>query len=369
MENLDTGTAPATPAATEDLHSQSTSTAAPEAVATETQNAEGSIDDSLRAIWDKRNPARDDGGKFASRNPSEPALEGGPPDTTEGQASEAAPVEQAAPAIDAPISWPKEMKEKWATLPPDAQEFLAKRDSESHSAISRMGQQVKAFEPISQVIEQHRDVFARHQLQPDQGIAKLIQAQRYLDENPVAAIAWLAKERGVDLSVFANASGQPASSTPEVETLRAQISSLQRELQETSGYVRSRAQQEQQAQLTSLTSLVDDFLKDKPGLDDAALNEFSVLIDAEKRLTPSASPKDWLASAFETFQGRTPERRKMLFEQQRKVDDAKREDDARKKAADAKKAGNINVKSSPGSSASNKSLDDTLNEIARKHYR
>lgn len=367
MENLESGTAPAAPAATEDLRVESSSQAAPGATATETTADAGpSIDDALRAVWDKRNPLRSDDGKFQSRNPSD-AVDGAP-DATEGQAPESAPVEQVKPAIDAPISWPKEMKEKWSSLPPDAQEFLAKRDSEAHSQISRMGQQVKAFEPVSQVIEQHKDVFSKHQLSPDQGIARLIQAQRYLDENPVAAIAWLAKERGVDLSVFANAGGQ-SNATPEVESMRAQIQSLQRELQETSGYVRSRAQQEQQAELQTLTSLVDDFLKDKSGLDDNALNEFSVLIDAEKRLSPSGNPKEWLASAYETFQGRTPERRQSLFEQQRKADDAKREEDARKKAADAKKLGSLNVRSSPAGSASAKTLDDTLAEIARKHYR
>lgn len=78
---------------------------------TNNEPAAPSMDEELRSIWDKAHPHRDDSGKFASKNPAEP-----PPETgTDNAVQNADPtaekaIEQAPPAIDAPISWSAEQK-------------------------------------------------------------------------------------------------------------------------------------------------------------------------------------------------------------------------------------------------------------------
>lgn len=360
MEIEDTGTAPVTPAATEDLRVESPSEAPAETSSDEAITAD------LQKIWDSKNPPRAEDGKFASTKEQEPGEEAEAPET-EGQAPEIKEPEKVeSPSIEPPISWPREMKEKWSSLPPDAQELIARREGEAHSKITRLGDEVAQTRPIAQVIEQHKDVFARHGMSHDRGIALLLAAQRQLDENPVAAIADLARRAGVDLSIFANGDGQ-STQTPEIASLQAEIKNLKAELSETSGYVRSTQEREQQAKATQIEATLDNFLTGKD-IADGDIPELAVLIQAEQQLNPGKTAEEWLASAYETFQFRRPERREAFISKQVAETEAKRQEEAAKKAAEAKKHASLNVKSSPGASSSSRTIDDDLKEIARRAY-
>lgn len=363
MDIEDTGNAPS-PGATDDLRLDTTATEAPaeSAVATETPpDPEAAIDADLQAIWDKRNPARDESGRFASTKSENAAPSDDASNDTEGQPPAPQPTEQASkPAIEAPVSWPKEMKDKWPTLPPEAQELIATREREAQVKISQLGNERAALQPIAHVVEQHRDVFAKHGLPADQGINLLINAQRMLDQNPVAAIAQIARSYGVDLSAFGNGSG---TQSPDVAILQSEIANLRAQLNETATHVRA----QQEAELRSLEqqhlSTIDQFLDGKP-LNESDFEELAVLVEAEKRLTPGGKPEQWLSQAYETFQARKPERRAALIEAKA----AEAAQAAQKKAAEAKKLGSLNVRSSPHAANAARSLDDTLKEIARKHY-
>ena len=334
--------------------------------------AESAMNADLMKVWEKNNPLRSDDGKFASRNPEAPAAEAAEAtgDTnTEGQTSEAVQSEQASkPAIEPPASWSREVREKWATLPPDVQEYVARRESESHSQISRLGQTAKAAEPLLSVIEQNRELFARRNVQPDQGVAALLNAQRKLDENPVAAIGWLAQQYGVDLGIFANPNADPASQqNPVVLGLQHELANLKRELAETRGTVQSRIEAEQQAQLSSYQSTVEQFLDGK-GLTDSDESELVVIVNAEKQLNPGKTPEQLLKDAYEIFQYRNPERRAKVLEAQLAEQKAREAKEAEKKATEAKKLQSMNVRSTPAGSSSAKTMDDTLSEIARRAY-
>jgi hypothetical protein len=54
--------------------------------------------------------------------------------------------------------------------------------------------------------------------------------------------------------------------------------------------------------------------------------------------------------------------------EQRKADEDKRAEDARRKAADARKSAQVNVKSSGPAGATPRTIDDTLQDIARRAY-
>ena len=107
------------------------------------------IDAELSKAYDDITQPRDESGKFASDNPQE-----APADTnSEGKPSDEAPEPVVKSAIEAPISMPSALKEEWAKVPPAAQEWIAKRETESHRQITQLGQQLKAYEPIGNVVK------------------------------------------------------------------------------------------------------------------------------------------------------------------------------------------------------------------------
>jgi hypothetical protein len=333
---------------------------------------EAAIDADLQAVWNKHNPTRDESGRFQSKNPEAPAADETQSEATgekdSGQTPEAETVETASkPSIDPPASWSREVREKWTALPPDLQEYISKRESEAHAQITRLGNTAKAAEPILSLIEQNRELFDRRQLRPEQGLAALLGAQRKLDTNPVSAIAELAQQYRVDLSIFANADGSQPTVTPQVAALQARIDHLERELSTTSSTVRQTQAERQAAELAKHQTTVETFLSGK-NLTDLEADELVVILTSEKQLNPGKDAEQLLKDAYETFLYRSPERRQKVIQQQLAQEQAKQAEEAKKKATDAKKLASINVKSQPASSSSNKTMDDTLREIARRVY-
>lgn len=346
---LEDTAAPAEPAVQE-------TTAAHEPVETSQVNdAPPDIDSDLQAIWDKHNPARDGGGKFVSTKP------------VEDQSPEPVAPEPAQPAIQAPVSWSAEMKAKFGTLPPDVQEYLNKRDSETHSAITRLGQQVKQTEPLTQILEQNRDTFTKYGLKFEDGIIALLKAQRELETNGPAAIQHLAREFGVDLSQFAapqEGEGQP---NREVAALNAKFAHLERQLNETSSRVMTREQREAEQTRQSLEALITEFAKTKPDYAEIE-DDLASLIPVVKARNPGLSNKEILEAAYEQAQWINPDRRARKLEADKKAAEAKAAEDARKKATDAKRLQSINVRTGDRAREAPKSVDDELSAIALKHY-
>lgn len=368
MSELETGTAPAaSPAEAIAETPVVETTAAPETSAPETTEAapETTLDEDLAAVWDKNNTqtARDEQGRFVSKNPDagEPAEA-----TTDGQTPETA-AEPETPEIPAPHSWPAEMKAKWTELPPDAREYIAKRESEAHSQISRMGQTVKAYQPVAETLEQHRDVFERNGMDFQGGIKALLNAQVALEQNPVAAIQHLAGAYGVDLAKMYGGSGEQPSGQPQIAALEAQIAHLNRQLQETSQRVFTREQRETEAQRLTLESVVADFIQDKPDFD-AIEADVMALIPAIRGKNPGASPKELLAEAYEQAQWLNPEARARKLEADRKAAEAKAAEEAAKRAAQAKKVSSINVRSSQSSQSDRRTLEAELADVYRRMH-
>ena len=337
------------PAVNEAVVSAPNETPVVEAPVTETiESPAPSLDDDLRSIWDKRNPRRDDGGKFEAKIKPEQAAEAPPAEQNADQTAEK-PVEQATPAIDAPISWSAEQKAKWATLPPDTRAYIAQRDKESHEAITRAGQQIKAFEPIRNVVEQFSDTFQRNGLHPADAITRMLNVESMLEQNPRAAIEQIAKAYGVDLGQTEQAA------TPEA----ARVAELEAKLAKFESNLTAQERQRHHAEQTALAREIADFAKDKP--------HFEAVRHVMAGLMNSGAAET-LADAYDKATYADPTIRQSILSDQQKAQEAKRKEEEAKRVAAAKKAAGVNVKSSPGSSPTAKTMDDELREIARKHY-
>lgn len=311
-----------------------------------------SLDSDLQGIWDKHNPPRENG-RFVSKNPTATTEESDPvtPELAD-QAAGTAP-EQAKPAIEAPISWSAEQKAKWASLPPDVQTYIAQRDKESHEAITRAGQQIKAFEPIRNVVEQHAEVFRRNGLHPAEGIDRMLNIHDRLEAGPAQAAAVI---REIAQAYGVNLSGQ---AEQDAEPVNPRVAELEARLAKTESYLTAQQRQQVDAEQKALAREIADFAKDKP--------HFETVRSVMAGLMQSGAAET-LADAYEMAVHANPTTRQSILADQQKAAEDKRKAEEAERVKNAKKAAGVNVKSSPGQAPSTRSLDDDLREIARKHY-
>lgn len=324
----------------------------------EAPNWEEAADAEMSAIFRKNNPPREDDGKFAGTAPKEPVL----PDQAQTEK-----VEQPVAAINAPQSWSAEKKAIFATLPPDAQEYIAQRDKEASEAISRQGSELKSFEPIKSVIEQHRDIFERNGIDVGDGLGRLLHAERLLEQNPVAAIAQIAQAYGVDLGQF-NGQQQPQDSA--TSALHQRIAQLENQLNDTTGRIQQREAQEAQTQLQSTQTLIEKFSQDKPDWADLENDVHEAIIGIkaaiEQGVRPAMPPDQILSTAYERAQRNNPQAWAKKQETDRNAEEAKKLAEAQKRADEAKRSKVVNISSSPASGRQHSSMDDTLRESFRK---
>lgn len=313
---------------------------------TETPAVEPSLDDDLSSIWAKHNPPRENG-KFVAKNPTEQAE---PPVTEVADQTAEKVIEQAKPAIDAPISWTAEQKAKWASLPPDMQGYIAQRDKESHEAITRAGQQIKAFEPIRNVIEQFAPTFQKNGLQPHEGIARMMAVNEMLEANPRAAIAEIAKAYGVNLQ---------GETTQEASPENARVAELEAKLAKVESHLTAQQRNQLQAENNALAREIADFAKDKP--------HFESVRKVMAGLMQSGAAETMQDAYDKAIYADPTIRQSLQVDAQKAAEEARKAEEAKRVSA-AKKAAGVNVKSSPGQSNHARTLDDDLREIARKHY-
>jgi len=338
-------------------------TSAPE---TQPDLSEEALDAELSQIYAKDNPLRDGDGKFANRDGSEDTAEGDKPADTvsEGQ-PETKAQETEKPSIPPPNSWSSEVKEKWNALPPDLQEYVARRESESHKAITSMGEKVKALEPFSQLIEANKDVFSRHNAQPVQGIASLIDVQRQLDSDPYGTIAKIAHMKGVDLSVFANGQqGEQGNQSPQVASLQAQLQAERQRVDQLSQLVLTREERESQAHQQRVQQTAQEFLAKVP-LSEEQETRLAEEVEFVKLRNPHLSAREWLDMGFERFQKLDPSFTAQKTAQERAAEETRKQAEAQKRATEAKRSSNINVRGTPGQHRPAPSLDDELSQIYR----
>lgn len=327
------------------------------------------MEDDLRAVFRKNNPDRDESGRFRG---TEPAQEGEQTETevSQDQTPAEEPKQAVTPAIQPPQSWSAEAKAKWATLPPDLQETVAKREREAHEAITRQGQELRAVEPIRSVIEQHRDIFERNGVTPDDGIGRLLNAERMLSQDPYTAIATIAQAYGVDLAQFAQGQQAAGNVPPEVGQLHQRIAWLESQLSETANRVSQREQAEQSQQLQAAQTVLEKFMADKPDWSELETDIHAELIGinaaiAEGLIKPM-SMEEKAAKAYDRALKNNPEAWSRKQEAERKAAEAKKVEEAAKRIEEARKAKAVNVNTSPSKGGVIRSMDDTLRETFRK---
>lgn len=319
---------------------------------------EPSIDDTLSAAWDKAQTGleRDEGGKFKSDKPETQTTESAVQPPKEGTEPETPIV----PAIDPPQSWTAEARAYWPKLPPEAQTYIAQRESEAHKAITSYGERLKSFEPLERVITQYRGDFEKRGLDAARATATLFEAQRSLDNNALDGLIQIGLSYGIDLRPLL--SGQQAA-LPAHDPRVGQVEQRLNQIQQTI---------EQQRQ-SDVEALVNGFKADHPHFD-AVQDHMAGFIPVLREKHPGLPHHQLMQKAYDEAVWANPETRTLLLtekakkeETERKEAEVKKQEELKKRAEEAAKAAKVNVRSGTAH-ATPKSVDDTLNEIARRVY-
>jgi hypothetical protein len=338
-------------------------TPTPEAAPSEPVSLETRVDTDLRAVWDKLHPARQSNGQFTAKEQETPDDE--TPVVEDADQPEEAKGEQETPAIDPPLSWSAELKAKWASVPPDVRQYVAARDRETHEAITRQGQVIKSFEPLTNTLEQFRDVYESYNLRPDQALQYLFSAERQLRVNPQAALRDLCAAYKVD-PLDLTGEGQPQQhqqSDPRVAQLEAELYQIRSTLY-------SQQQAEQQNRAASIEREIAEFAKDKPHFQ-AMQDDIMDQIRAIKHRTPDMAPGEVLAKAYERAVKVNPAVSAQIEAEAKKAADERRAKEAEEKTKAAKRSASVNLKGSPGHNSKRTSFendDATLREIWNRNH-
>lgn len=314
------------------------------------EEAEAALDDELRAVYAKTNRERAADGRFAAKDSDQsPTAKNGEPSPT-------------ATAIPVPKSWSAEVSQIWETLPPKAQEFLAKRDQESNDKIYQQGRELKAYEPFGKILEQARPVFEKYGMSEGDGFAQLLRANEYLETDARSAIRDLARAYGVE-DVLAGRSATPQNAVEA--SLRAELAELRRQQGEISHRVTARERSEYERQEATIQTQIAEFAKDKPDFDtlEEDIHDQIVML---KQKEPGLPPTEILNKAYDRARWANPEARAKVLEEQEKAKEAKRLEEAKKRSQDAKRIAPLNVKGSTANSSAARSWDDDLRDAYRR---
>lgn len=215
------------------------------------------LEDSLGVIWDKKTSDTGDQNAVATDNVA--ADEQILTDQLQQDAQE--PEAQAVTAIDAPNAWSADMKGKWADVPPDIQAYITERETEAHSQITRMGQEIAEGRPVRELLGQNMDLFDAAGVSVVDGLPMLLNAQRLLNENPLQGIAAIAQTFGIDLT---QAFGpQSAQGDPQLGQLQSQVTQLQNQLHQRDNQNRMATAREEEARINEAKNQVQEWGRDK----------------------------------------------------------------------------------------------------------
>ena len=254
----------------------------------------------------------------------------------------------AATGLQAPKTWRPEAAAKFATLPPEVQQEVLKREEDIFKGLEGYKADASIGKALKGVVQPYMQIFQAQGVDPMQQVSGLMRAHVALatgtPEQKQQFFQHLAKEYGVDLGT-------------EAPYIDPQVSGLQKQLADLQSRLNGREQQEAEQARSKLQAEIDTFASDP------AHQYFDEVANDIAGLLRSGAAKD-LKDAYEKAIWANPITR--AKEQARLTADAeaKAKAEAAEKAKQARKATGANVKSSAKAASGTAplgSIDDTLN--------
>ena len=323
----------------------------------------------------------------ATGDPSDAQSEDGTKSETDAQ-----------PSSPPPAHLAPDIKAVWSKLPAEAQDAIAARTLDDRKAISRLGNEVKRYEPFVEVANQHREYFERNQAHPASVFNNLMAWNQVLESDPVAHFPKLIETYGVKpaevqamitalarqhgLSVSPTQADDDFSLPPDQNTvaLRAEIESIKRQnaqlmnrLGQNEGTVRqftqtqqaeaeARAEYARAQEESRMSSSVDSFVAtvDK--------NEFEFLrpyVAAEiLKLDPNLPEKDVMPTAYANARKALEA---VIAPRLSQTDKAKQQQAQQASNGKARQIASSNVRGLPPVTPPIASVKDAQNDVLRKY--
>ena len=239
-----------------------------------------------------------------------------------------------------PEGWPSDANLAWDRLPKAAQDALRADLDAGRITIGKPAQGPTAPDPVREVVKAYEPEISRRGMAPEQAVKVLFEAQRALDENPVAALIQLARSYGVDPATLALTNG--AQATQQIDPINRE---LQREIETLKTYL---TQQQ-----------IDAFTSTKTTDGAPAYPHFE-----QVRHTMAGIFQGGLAGslkdAYDMAVWARPDLRERILADQRKAEEA----EARKAAEDARKRA-VSIRSNPSITTSAAPAGTLRDELER----
>lgn len=161
---------------------------------------------------DKSERARQPDGKFAPKAASESTA---PPVQRNTDQTSAPSGTAPAATRKPPASWSADPN-AWQSLAPAIQDAFLKRDADASNGIKEYAERIKSLEErtrsygeLDQVYAPYAQKWAQHGLSPAQVTKNLLNAQAYIERDPINALLWLQQSTRVDPAQLIAALSQP----------------------------------------------------------------------------------------------------------------------------------------------------------------
>jgi hypothetical protein len=214
-----------------------------------------SLDDTLREVQAEikaRQPIQGADGRFQPKI----AAEGANGTEVPGGPQAAQTPDPAKPVIEAPQSLPADVKAKWDTFPPEAQQWLANREKEIHQKFTTDGERLKSLSGYEEVLAPFQERLKQVGAPATEYIRRLAEADKLLASDPTRGILEVARMYGINLGQLQHPGAQPdpnSALSREISDLKSQLNSLTTE--------------SERAKVSAAQQIINDAKKDMPHYD------------------------------------------------------------------------------------------------------
>lgn len=331
------------------------------------ESAPQSMDDTLSAAFDALSDdnepesadnessaptrERDDQGRFASKKSAEETV-----DADAVVEDAVADDESVAEEKQPPSSWRANVREQFATLAPEVQDEILRREADFHKGLEQYRSDADYGRNLKQVLAPYQQDFAALGVDESRAVGTLLGYERTLrlgsPEQKLEIFQSMASSYGVPVEALLSDDGE----VQQAAMLNAQLTSRLNQLEQRLHGFTSQQQSQVQAQ-------ADDAVAKFAS--DPANKWFNDVASDMLKLIKSEITAD-IKEAYDMACNMRPDIRAAMAAQQQREADEKRQKEAAQRMAQAKKAASVNVRQGgpkPVASNAPRTIDQTLSEV------
>lgn len=251
----------------------------------------------------------------------------------------------------APNTWRKEVAAKWATLPPDVQAEVERREADFHKGIEKYKSAAAFQDEVQKAVAPYVPTFRSLGISPAQAIQGLMSTDSVLrhgtPHEKLATFQSLAQQYGIDLGEAQNFQGADP-----------QVSALQQQIQQLQSYLQQQETRGQQAEQAAVNTEIARFASNPKN------RHFEQVREHMAALLQAGLATD-LQDAYSQAVYANPQTRAAVQQQRAKASKGS----AAQAAKAAKQAASVNVRSRPAMApemAAGQTIDDTIRATLRR---